>query len=37
MDAKFFVVLVPVLVVPWIVLYFIFVSSNRKVYPISKN
>ena len=31
MDAKFFIVLIPVLVVPWIVLYFLMFTANKKV------
>ncbi|HAX49575.1 MAG TPA: hypothetical protein PK605_07265 [Ignavibacteria bacterium] len=31
MDPKILLVLVPVLVVPWIVLYFVLIASNKKV------
>lgn len=31
MEAKFLIVLIPVLIVPWVVLYFIMVASNKKV------
>ncbi|MEO8511977.1 MAG: hypothetical protein ABI543_00325 [Ignavibacteria bacterium] len=31
MDAKFFIVLIPVLVVPWIVLYIVLISTDKKV------
>lgn len=31
MDPKLLIVIIPVLVVPWIVLYFVFIASNKKV------
>lgn len=31
METKFLLVLIPVLIVPWIVFYFVFISSNKKV------
>lgn len=31
MDLKSILVLLPVLIVPWIVLYFVFIASNKKV------
>ncbi len=31
MDLKLLIVLIPVLVVPWIALYFVFIASNKKV------
>ncbi len=31
MDFKYLIVLLPVLIVPWIVFYFLFISSNKKV------
>ncbi len=31
MDLKLLIVLIPVLVVPWIVLYFVLIASNKKV------
>ncbi len=31
MDAKLLIVIIPILVVPWIVLYFLMISANKKV------
>jgi hypothetical protein len=31
MDFKYLIVLLPVLIVPWVVLYFLFIASNKKV------
>lgn len=31
MDAKLLIVIIPILVVPWIVLYFLMISANKKI------